>query len=79
MPSSVSQNQNTLHTADGCVLQTPMAGTGKVLTTNCYALQNYNIGCGVGDTRATSFGPALNKVGGGAWAMTFNSTGPSIP
>ena len=95
----VSQNQNTLHTSDGCMLKTPMAATGKVrsreiaqltvqvLSTNCNALINSNIGCGVGDTRKTSYGSGLNAVGGGVWAMTFNSAGvstwfwprPSIP
>ena len=29
-PRSVSQNQNTLHTANGCTLKTPMQATGKV-------------------------------------------------
>lgn len=67
--------QYTLHTANGCTLQTPMKASGQVLTTDCYAYANFNTGCGVKERRSGSFGPSFNKNGGGVFATLWTDEG----
>ncbi|GAA93496.1 glycoside hydrolase family 16 protein [Mixia osmundae IAM 14324] len=76
--NKVATNQMTLHSSNGCNLQQPMAGTGTVLGTNCYAYANGNAGCGVKDPSTASYGAGFNAAGGGAFATLIDTTGVSI-
>ncbi|GAA5881871.1 hypothetical protein JCM16303_003445 [Sporobolomyces ruberrimus] len=72
------QNQMTLHTAPGCQLTTPMQASGAILSTECNAFENFNIGCGVQDTSRSSYGSGWNEAGGGVSATQFDESGVSI-
>jgi len=56
----------------------PLAFTGTVLTQNCDATINSNIGCGIQDPDDKSYGSALNSVGGGVFATLLNDDGVGI-
>ncbi|GAA5835550.1 hypothetical protein JCM11251_002961 [Rhodosporidiobolus azoricus] len=71
-------NQATLHTGAGCTLKSPVDALGSVLETDCNAYVNGNIGCGIQDPSDKSFGSALNKAGGGTFAMTWNEDGVAV-
>ncbi|KIO24745.1 glycoside hydrolase family 16 protein, partial [Tulasnella calospora MUT 4182] len=69
-------NAATLHTLDGCTMSSAnmiQTGTLTPTATNCYAYVNYNTGCSVKSGTATSYGPSLNAVGGGWYAMERTS------
>lgn len=46
----------------------------KFETTDCDAYDNGNAGCGVANNKANNYGPALNAVGGGWYAMERTPT-----
>lgn len=73
-----SVNQATLHTSDGCVLTTPMKGTGAVVGTDCNAALDGNAGCGVTSDNDASAGAAFDKNGGGVYAMGWDAEGISV-
>ena len=54
------------------------AFTGTILTTNCDATINSNIGCGVQDPDGASYGAGLNAGGGGVYATLLNDDGVAI-
>ena len=67
-------NQYTLHTSDGCALDSSANFTGKQLSTDCYALAHKNAGCAIKDANlhGPSYGSALNQHGGGVFATQFD-------
>ncbi|KAG8880546.1 hypothetical protein FRB97_000716 [Tulasnella sp. 331] len=73
--NDVSPNQSTLHTTAECTMvANTMTQTGNLVTTDCNTADNGNSGCGVQTTKANSYGPNLNAVGGGYYAMERTST-----
>ncbi|GAA94340.1 glycoside hydrolase family 16 protein [Mixia osmundae IAM 14324] len=72
-------NQMTIHTSDGCTLQTPMKATGNIVAvTDCNALENDNTGCGVQDTRTSSYGAPFAQAGGGVFATLIDDSGIAV-
>ncbi|KAL7272357.1 hypothetical protein RUND412_004838 [Rhizina undulata] len=71
-----TQNSISLHSSDSCTVgATSQSGTANTL--NCYAYatgQSTNAGCGTTDTRTSSYGTGFNDVGGGLYAMEWNSS-----
>ena len=71
-----TNNQVTLHTAEGCSMPTSdvnVLGISGSLTasTNCGAVSTANAGCGVRDNHTNSFGAPFNSNGGGVFASKF--------
>jgi hypothetical protein len=65
----------TLHTAAGCTINTAGSQSGTVLqNSNCNA-DNANTGCGVTTTTANAYGNGFNNIGGGVYAMQWESSG----
>lgn len=65
-----SPNAMTLHTSANCSMPTtnrPMTGTAT--GNNCDVNQTGNAGCGVKAPTTNSYGPSLNAIGGGWYAM----------
>ncbi|KAG7094982.1 hypothetical protein E1B28_005779 [Marasmius oreades] len=62
-------NQGTLHTNSGCTMPASRSETGTPLQNNCDVAATGNSGCGVRFNDGNSYGPALNNVGGGWYAM----------
>ncbi|KDQ54905.1 glycoside hydrolase family 16 protein [Jaapia argillacea MUCL 33604] len=83
-------NQATIHTNPGCSIPTltttnalnsnnPLAITGTlVATTNCAAAETNNAGCGIRSNDDTSYGSGFNGIGGGVYAMLWDTTGISV-
>jgi len=72
--NDISPNRMTLHTSPGCTMPASSPQTGTILQTDCNALANGNVGCGVADTHVNSFGPSFNANGGGFFAMERTET-----
>ncbi|KAF7870031.1 hypothetical protein EAF04_004815 [Stromatinia cepivora] len=73
--SLASTNSITLHTAPGCVINT--AGSQPGITpsdSNCNSNNGYN-GCGVATNKPNSYGTGFNNVGGGVYAVQWESSG----
>ena len=74
----------TLHsgTSNPCTLDVSASSemfTGHVLGTQCHSTQFADAGCGISDTRPTSFGHGFNDARGGVFALLWDkSTGISI-
>jgi hypothetical protein len=65
----------TLHTASGCTINTAGSQGGTTLqNSNCNA-DNGNTGCGVTTTTSNAYGNNFNNVGGGVYAMQWESSG----
>lgn len=65
----------TLHTAAGCTINIAGSQAGTVLqNSNCNA-DNANTGCGVTTTTANAYGNGFNNIGGGVYAMQWESSG----
>ncbi|KAI9646866.1 hypothetical protein NHQ30_004866 [Ciborinia camelliae] len=65
----------TLHTGPGCVINTAGSQPGTTLSDpNCNANSGYN-GCGVTTSNTNSYGNGFNNVGGGVYAMQWESSG----
>ncbi|EJD08578.1 glycoside hydrolase family 16 protein [Fomitiporia mediterranea MF3/22] len=86
-----TNNQYTLHTADGCALDkspavsTVSKVTGKVeafasnvLGTTCASSAGNNAGCAFLDTSTTSYGHGFNMLAGGVFATLIDDSGISI-
>ncbi|KAF3917379.1 hypothetical protein ABW21_db0203381 [Orbilia brochopaga] len=68
-------NQMTLHTTDGCQMRNvKRKQSGTVLSTNCLNSTNYNMGCATSGP-ISSYGEAVNRGGGGIYAMEWRSAG----
>jgi len=65
----------TLHTAPGCYINTAGSRSGTVLQdSNCNS-NNGNNGCGVTTTTPNAYGNGFNNIGGGVYAMQWESSG----
>ncbi|KAI0047675.1 glycoside hydrolase family 16 protein [Auriscalpium vulgare] len=75
-----TNDQATIHTNAGCNLpSTSPSMSGSIVgETNCAALETGNQGCGVRASSTNSFGAAFNSVGGGVYAMKWDSSGISV-
>lgn len=75
-----TMNQQTLHTTQNCTLtrdpSTPF--TGNVANTDCYAFANGNAGCGIRDSRTSSYGAGFAQSGGGVWVTELADEGVSV-
>ncbi|KAJ7642037.1 endo-beta-glucanase [Roridomyces roridus] len=71
-------NQVTLHTSPGCTMPITRTETGTSLSLDCNTAVNFNSGCGVKLTPATSYGPAFNRNGGGWYALERTNSGISV-
>ncbi|ESZ91567.1 putative endo-1,3(4)-beta-glucanase [Sclerotinia borealis F-4128] len=68
-------NSITLHTGPGCSINTAGSQPGIVLSdSNCNANSGYN-GCGVTTNKTNSYGTGFNNIGGGVYAMQWESSG----
>ncbi|KAL1296710.1 hypothetical protein AAFC00_000184 [Neodothiora populina] len=66
--------QSTLHTKKGCTMDVKREQYGGVLANNCWNGTDDNAGCGVQGAPET-YGEALNKNGGGIFAMELRDAG----
>jgi hypothetical protein len=65
----------TLHTAAGCTINIAGSQSGTVLAnSNCNA-GSASTGCGVTTTTAEAYGNGFNSIGGGVYAMQWESSG----
>lgn len=65
----------TLHTSAGCVINNAGSQYGTTtLTSDCNA-GNANIGCGVSTSNTNAYGDGFNNIGGGVYAMQWESSG----
>lgn len=73
-----NQNTNsiTLHTAAGCTINNSnsLAGTVTLGNGDCNA-GNANTGCSVSTANTNGYGTGFNQVGGGVYAMQWESSG----
>lgn len=67
-------NASTLHTTAGCTMPQSRDQLGVTKTTDCNWETNWNSGCGVAMNTPQSYGPALNNIGGGWFAMQRTET-----
>ncbi|KAF5313915.1 hypothetical protein D9619_013046 [Psilocybe cf. subviscida] len=68
-----SPNAATLHTLPGCSMPASRSETGTPTQTSCDTSVNGNAGCGVKFPTTNSYGPSLNSVGGGWYAIERTS------
>lgn len=77
-----TNNGMTLHTAPGCKIGSDTTQfSGSVTTDNCDVAakgQSQNAGCSIEDPSKQSYGAGLNQIGGGVFAMEWNSDGISV-
>ncbi|KAJ7874315.1 concanavalin A-like lectin/glucanase domain-containing protein, partial [Mycena olivaceomarginata] len=74
-------NQMTLHTSDGCSLDTTFTSqfTGTPTThLSCASSGDDNNGCGITDFAASAYGHSFNLIGGGVYAHLIEPTGIKI-
>jgi len=71
-------NQMTLHTSDGCALDTAETFTGDILGSTCASSGSNNDGCGIQDTNDNSYGHGFNMIAGGVYAHLWDDNGISI-
>ncbi|KAI9342095.1 concanavalin A-like lectin/glucanase domain-containing protein [Zopfochytrium polystomum] len=70
-----TNNQVTLHTSDGCAIDTSLQSqTGTTLTTSCVSPGTDNSGCGVSATTANTYGAGFNSAGGGVYAAEWTTS-----
>jgi len=68
-------DQITLHTGPGCTINTAGSQGGtSLLQSNCNANSGHD-GCGVTTTTSNAYGTNFNNVGGGVYAMQWESSG----
>jgi len=78
-----TNNQATLHTNPGCSLATSnsnsLAITGTLVGgTSCAVSGTSNQGCGIQANSNTTYGAGFNSIGGGVYAMQWDSGGISV-
>ncbi|KZT67664.1 glycoside hydrolase family 16 protein [Daedalea quercina L-15889] len=81
--NSLTINQASIHTADGCTLPSSDSSTlgisGTVVGgTNCAAEESGDAGCGVQSSETNSFGSGFNAIGGGVYAMQWTDDGIKV-
>ncbi|KAJ7027155.1 glycoside hydrolase family 16 protein [Mycena alexandri] len=64
-------NHVTLHTNPGCTMPAIRKQTGTSLLLDCDVNANFNAGCGVSVTQASSYGPTFNVNGGGWYVYRY--------
>ncbi|KAI9328599.1 concanavalin A-like lectin/glucanase domain-containing protein [Zopfochytrium polystomum] len=70
-----TNNQVTLHTSDGCTINTSQQSqTGSTLTTSCVSPGSDNSGCGVRANTGNTYGAGFNSVGGGVYATEWTTS-----
>jgi len=65
----------TLHTEAGCTINIAGSQSGTVLQNSNCNTDSGSTGCGVTTTTANAYGDAFNDVGGGVYAMQWESSG----
>ncbi|KAL3481205.1 concanavalin A-like lectin/glucanase domain-containing protein [Aspergillus californicus] len=78
--NDATNNLMTLHTGDGCTIDST-GFSGSAVTTNCYVQapgQSNNAGCGIQSMSAASYGAGFNSNGGGVYATEWTSDAISI-
>lgn len=68
-------DQITLHTAPGCNMNVAGSRAGTTLLTPDCNSNSGNNGCGVTTSVANSYGNGFNNIGGGVYAMQWESSG----
>lgn len=67
--NDMSPNAMTLHTGANCAMPASRTETGTPTGLNCDVNTDGNTGCGVQAPTTNSYGPSLNAIGGGWYAM----------
>ncbi|KAH8595032.1 concanavalin A-like lectin/glucanase domain-containing protein [Bisporella sp. PMI_857] len=68
-------NIMTLHTSPGCTINTAGSQSGTtLLRSDCNSNSGYD-GCGVSSSNANNYGDGFNNIGGGVYAMQWESSG----
>lgn len=71
-------NQMSLHADSGCSQASDATQLGKTVDTDCSASTNSSsIGCGVQETKESSFGTGFHNAGGGVFAAQLEESGVS--
>lgn len=65
----------TLHTKAGCSINTAGSQSGTTLQNSDCNSNNANNGCGVTTTTPNAYGNNFNNIGGGVYAMQWESSG----
>jgi hypothetical protein len=78
-----TNNQATLHTDPGCGLPSTDANTLSISGTvvggrDCAVGSTSNQGCGMRANSNTTFGAGFNSIGGGVYALQWDSSGISV-
>ncbi|KAG4416886.1 hypothetical protein IFR04_009964 [Cadophora malorum] len=68
-------NTITLHTSAGCNINTAGSQYGTNLQHSNCNQDNGNTGCGATTTTANAYGDSFNSIGGGVYAMQWESSG----
>ncbi|CAK5263768.1 unnamed protein product [Mycena citricolor] len=82
--NDVLENQSTIHTSQGCTLPSSdpaqLNTTAAVVTAdlNCVANLTETAGCWMQSGSNVSFGAGFNSIGGGVYAMKWDSEGISV-
>jgi hypothetical protein len=70
-----STDSITLHTSSGCVINNAGSQAGTATLASDCNIGNANIGCGVSTTNINGYGTGFNNIGGGVYAMQWESSG----
>ncbi|KAI9807053.1 MAG: hypothetical protein M1825_005770 [Sarcosagium campestre] len=70
-------NLMSLHTSEGCTMDTQKKMIGNSEWLDCHNSTNYNSGCGV-TAASTTYGSSFNKNGGGIYAVEWRIDGIRI-
>ncbi|PGH27164.1 hypothetical protein AJ80_01121 [Polytolypa hystricis UAMH7299] len=76
-----SENGMALHTGPGCSVNPTAGFSGQMITDDCYVSapdQAANQGCQIDSNNPSSFGTALNDIGGGVFATEWTAQGIKI-
>ncbi|PHH65866.1 hypothetical protein CDD81_1235 [Ophiocordyceps australis] len=72
--NTAQKNLISAHTTEGCSIAPPTKQNylGEQTHVSC-AVDNQNVGCGFNAAKSTSYGDGFNAVGGGVYAMQWDS------
>ncbi|KAG0648235.1 hypothetical protein D0Z07_5570 [Hyphodiscus hymeniophilus] len=71
-------NTVTLHSGEGCVMSGPGSLPTSILTNpNCNANNGFD-GCPTSTSNNQGYGPGFNEIGGGVYAMEWNSSAITV-
>lgn len=73
-----TENQITLHSGSGCVLDKTAKAVARILGTSCESSDGNNAGCAYQQTGNTSYGHGFNLQAGGVFAHTLEADGISV-